>query len=302
MELQQLRYLVAISETLNFTQAAEQLFISQPTLSHQIRRLEEELGVKLIERTTRNVNLTPIGRECVNLAQEIVERADRIAEITDEENRRSARRLNIGVLAVYPQMNISAVIAEFQAQHLNGTINMRFDWSAALMDRLSRRKTDIIISNLDPDALTGAQKEELDIHPFLYDKLYMIVGDRNPLAFRKRVTLEEVLGQKLFLPGRSSSANLFFVKAVAEAGWSMPPFTECPSIMSAFNFVAASDGASVMSSHVAASYIKDGMRLIEIEPEIRTCTAIVTRKELLRRPLVREFRDFFLEKQGGAKP
>ena len=62
MDLQQLRFLVAISKTLNFSKAAEELFISQPTLSYQIRRLEDELGVKLLERSTRNVELTPIGR------------------------------------------------------------------------------------------------------------------------------------------------------------------------------------------------------------------------------------------------
>ena len=75
----------------------------------------------------------------------------------------------------------------------------------------------------------------------------------------------------------------------------MPNFTECQSIMTALNFAKANHGASVFSRHVSESYVREGMRLIEITPTIWTWTAIVTRKEMLRHPLVHEFRNFFLE-------
>ena len=301
MDLQQLRFLVKISQTLNFSKAAEELFISQPTLSHQIRRLEDELGVKLLERSTRNVELTPIGRECVNLAQQMVELSDRILEITQEESRRFSNRLNIGVLAIYPQMNISAVINEFQASHLNETINIHFDWSVTLMDRLMRKKTDVIISNIDREGLTKAVAEQLDIHPFITDSLYLIVSDNNPLAQSDTVALEQVLSQRLFMPGRTSSANQFFLKAVTSAGYQMPASVECQSIMSAFNFVMTGSGASVLSRHVAESYMKEGMKMVKIVPEIHTYTAVITRKELLKRPLVKEFIRFFLEHRDNDR-
>ena len=298
MDLQQLRFLVTISKTLNFSKAAEELYISQPTLSHQIRRLEDELGVRLLERSTRNVELTPVGRECVNIAQQIVELSDRIMEIAQDESRRFAKRLNIGVLAVYPQLNISSVITEFQALHLNETVNIHFDWSIALMDRLLRKKTDVIISNVDIDRLEPAVREQLEIHPFIRDYLYLVVKDTNPLAEQETVPLEEVLSQRLFMPGRASSANQFFVKAVTTAGFRMPDFVECQSIMNAFNFVMAGSGACVLSRHVAESYLKEGMKLVRIVPEINTYTAIITRKELLDRPLVRGFIQFFLQRQN----
>ena len=300
MELQQLRYLVTLSSTLNFSRAAEELYISQPTLSQQIRKLEEELGVRLVERSTRNVQLTAIGQRCVQLAMQAVEAADRMAELAQEENRRFSSRLNIGVLTVYPQLNISSIIAEFQALHLNETINMHFDWSAALMERLRRHKSDVIITNLDQEALSRSEADELEIYPFLQDKLYMIVGEKNPLYDRQTVELREVLCQRLFMPGRSSSVNMFFIKAVQAAGFEMPEFTECPSITSTFNFLVTGQGAAVMSRHVSQSYLKPGMRMIEITPTIHTCTAIVTRKELLKRPLVREFCQFFLSQERAG--
>lgn len=295
MELQQLRYLVALSKTLNFSKAAEEMFISQPTLSQQIRKLEEELDVRLVERSTRNVAMTPIGLACVKLAQQAVDASDRMIEITQEEQRHGQHKLNIGVLAVYPQLNISSVIAEFQSLHLTETINLHFGWSIDLLDRLLSKKSDIIITNLDKDQLSKAELESLDIHTFLNDRLYLIVGQDHPLAQRQTVGLAEVLSQRLFLPGARSSANLFLEKAVHAAGYQMPNFTECQSIMTALNFAKANHGASVFSRHVSESYVREGMRLIEITPTIWTWTAIVTRKEMLRHPLVHEFRNFFLE-------
>ena len=279
MELQQLRYLVALSKTLNFSKAAEEMFISQPTLSQQIRKLEEELDVRLVERSTRNVAMTPIGLACVKLAQQAVDASDRMIEITQEEQRHGQHKLNIGVLAVYPQLNISSVIAEFQSLHLTETINLHFGWSIDLLGRLLSKKSDIIITNLDKDQLSKAE----------------LVGQDHPRAQRQTVGLAEGLSQRLFLPGARSSANLFFEKAVHAAGYQMPNFTECQSIMTALNFAKANHGASVFSRHVSESYVREGMRLIEITPTIWTWTAIVTRKEMLRHPLVHEFRNFFLE-------
>lgn len=297
MDLQQLRFLVAVSKTLNFSKAADELFVSQPTLSYQIRRLEEELGVKLFERSTRNVSLTSIGLECVNLAQQIVDMTDRISEIAQEENRRSFRRLNIGVLAVYPQMNISTVITEFQAIHLDEIINMQFDWSMSLLDRLLRKKLDIIISNIDVDTLPPETSEQLDVHPFILDRMYLVASKKDPIAARKTVSLQEVLSRRLFMPGKASTPNLFFQKAVSDAGLQLPEITECQSLINAINFVVGGSGVAVLSGHVAKAYIKPGAKMIRIEPEIKSTTAVITRKELIKRPLVMEFIHYFLEHQ-----
>ena len=187
------------------------------------------------------------------------------------------------------------MIAEFQSLHLTETINLHFGWSIDLLGRLLSKKSDIIITNLDKDQLSKAELESLEIHTFLSDRLYLIVGQDHPLAQRQTVGLAEGLSQRLFLPGARSSANLFFEKAVHAAGYQMPNFTECQSIMTALNFAKANHGASVFSRHVSESYVREGMRLIEITPTIWTWTAIVTRKEMLRHPLVHEFRNFFLE-------
>lgn len=81
MNLRDLTYLVAVAELGHFGKAAERCFVSQPTLSGQIKKLEENLGVKLFERTNRKVMVTDIGKKIVNTAKHILNEADKIREI-----------------------------------------------------------------------------------------------------------------------------------------------------------------------------------------------------------------------------
>ena len=82
MNLRDLRYLVAVADHRHFGRAAEACFVSQPTLSTQIKKLEAELGVELIERNPRNVMLTPVGADIVERARVVLNEADDITEIT----------------------------------------------------------------------------------------------------------------------------------------------------------------------------------------------------------------------------
>lgn len=299
MDLRQLQYLVSLSRTLNFSRAAEEMFISQPTLSQQIKKLEEELGVKLLERSTHGVIMTPVGIQCVEQALRAVAAADELKEIAQKARRQFSNKLYIGVLSVYPQLDISRLITEFQASNLDITVNMRFGWSKDLLGRLRQDKVDIIITNLDEDMISRAEKETYDIQVFLVDKLYLIIGDRNSASQQTSASLEDVLGQDLFLPGSNSSINTFLVKAIHGIGRELPDFVECPSITSAINFLENGRGASVLSGHVSASYVREGIRRIPIEPPIWTYTAIVTKKETLRRPAVKSFQQYFLSHARG---
>ena len=81
MNLRDLEYLVAVSETLHFRRAAEQCFVSQPTLSGQISKLETEIGVSLLERTNKSVKVTPIGQKVIGHARQILEQTEAIRNL-----------------------------------------------------------------------------------------------------------------------------------------------------------------------------------------------------------------------------
>ena len=81
MNLRDFKYVIAVAETHHFGRAAERCYVSQPTLSGQIKKLEEELGIVIFERTKRSVEITPIGEEIVALARQLMEQADAIEQI-----------------------------------------------------------------------------------------------------------------------------------------------------------------------------------------------------------------------------
>src|ERR1041385_8821558 len=99
MELRHLRYFVAVAEELSFRRAAEKLNLAQPPLSAQIKSLEEELGVRLLERTTRSVSLTPAGRVFLEEARLVLANSSRAQRRAQEAAKGLAGTLRLGVIA-----------------------------------------------------------------------------------------------------------------------------------------------------------------------------------------------------------
>ena len=105
MNLRELEYLAAIDEFKHFRKAAEKCFVSQPTLSGQLKKLETEIGVQLVERTTRHVFLTPIGKEIVKKARTILAEAASIEDLVKTYSDPMSGTVNIGLIptiAPYP--------------------------------------------------------------------------------------------------------------------------------------------------------------------------------------------------------
>ena len=98
MELRHFRYVIAVAEELHFGPAAERLHMSQPPLSHQIRLLEEELGVKLFERTNRRVQLTEAGTRFVEEARKALDQVDRAAKVASRSSKGELGHLSIGMM------------------------------------------------------------------------------------------------------------------------------------------------------------------------------------------------------------
>src|SRR5262249_19209141 len=125
MELRHLRYAIAVADAMNFRRAAEQLHISQPPLSQQIRQLEEELGVRLFLRSKRQVSLTASGRTFVEEARAVlaqVEHARRAAKVSEVEE---AGHLIVGVLVPPHKPAFVKFLGQFCRRHPNVQITLR---------------------------------------------------------------------------------------------------------------------------------------------------------------------------------
>ncbi|WP_370361931.1 LysR family transcriptional regulator [Catenulispora sp. MAP12-49] len=125
MELQQLRYVIAVAETGGFTRAAERCLVVQSALSHQIARLERELGARLFERTSRRVSLTPAGAAFLPAARQCLEAADRAAAEVAAAVGEVRGRLAVGLIPTVTAVDIPGALRDFHERYPRVRISLR---------------------------------------------------------------------------------------------------------------------------------------------------------------------------------
>ncbi|MDQ3495784.1 MAG: LysR substrate-binding domain-containing protein [Pseudomonadota bacterium] len=193
MNLRDLRYLVALAELRHFGRAAAACFVSQPTLSTQIRKLEQELGVTLVERAPRKVMLTPAGRE-------IVERARRI--VADVEQLREVARRSQDPEAGTTRLGLFPTLGPYLLPHVVPALHARFPRLELL---LVEEKSDVLLARVRDGRLDTAllalpvRDEQLHVE-FLFEEPFLLaVPEHHPLAGRPHLVLDDLADQRLLL-------------------------------------------------------------------------------------------------------
>src|SRR3954469_3132297 len=136
MELQQKRYVIAVAETRNFTRAAEQCLVVQSALSHQIARLERELGAKLFDRTSRRVRLTPAGEAFLPAARQALDAAERPRAEVAAAAGEIRGRLAIGAISTVAAVDLPTVLKQFHVRYRHVRISLRSGPSEDLIERV----------------------------------------------------------------------------------------------------------------------------------------------------------------------
>ena len=136
MTLAELRYLVAVADLRHFGRAAERCRITQPTLSSQLRKLEETLGVPLVERTTRSVTLTPIGESVVAHARRILEEADQISELVRHRHGTLTSVLRLGIIPTLSPYILPLLLDRLHQRFPDLRLVLREDLTDNLIDAL----------------------------------------------------------------------------------------------------------------------------------------------------------------------
>jgi DNA-binding transcriptional LysR family regulator len=198
-DLRQLRYFVAVAEELNFTRAAERLHIAQPPLSAAIRQLEEQLGVGLLERTTREVKLTAAGRLLLDRGRALLAEADEVFAAVRAVEKAPVGRLAIGVAPTARFGLAPELFAACAAAAPGIMLYPREDTTGVLLRELRAGRLDLVIGFCAPpdDALTRVRLRD--------EPAVLHVRDDHPLAGRDAVALAELAGETLVVAGGPES-------------------------------------------------------------------------------------------------
>ncbi len=193
MNLRDLRYLVALAEHKHFGRAAEACFVSQPTLSTQIRKLEDELGVTLVERAPRNILLTEVGEEITRRARDVLHEADQIRAIA-----RRTRDPESGTV----RLGIFPTLGPYLLPHVVPLVHKAFPRLELL---LVEEKTEVVLERLragrlDAGILALPIHEDSLHQELLFEEPFLLaVPDSHPLARRKRLKLADLANESLLL-------------------------------------------------------------------------------------------------------
>ncbi|MGI5220334.1 LysR family transcriptional regulator [Nocardia sp. CA-290969] len=202
MELQQMRYVVAVAETRNFTRAARQCLVVQSALSHQIARLEKELGAKLFERSSRRVELTAAGAAFLPAARQALEAAERArAEVTATAGELRGR-LALGAIPSVGAIDLLGTLQDFRTRHPRVQISLQIGTSGDLVDDIRQGRLDIAFLGLPADtAPRGVAARELG-----RGELVVVVSPTHPLAGARDIDAAR-LGDELFVDFPAGSAG-----------------------------------------------------------------------------------------------
>jgi len=193
MEMQQIRYVVAVARTGNFSRAAEQCHVAQPSLSQQIQKLEDELGERLFDRMNREVKLTPHGESFLHRAIRIMEEVDSAKREAGEARDLLRGTLTIGVLPTIAPYVLPEVMAEFVEKFPGVKIVVEEDTTARLLKLLHEYEIDFAVAS---QPIRG---EEMEVRELFSEELLLAVPPGHPLARKRTVTAASLKNERLIV-------------------------------------------------------------------------------------------------------
>ncbi len=195
MTLTELKYIVAVARERHFGKAADACFVSQPTLSVAIKKLEEELDVKLFERSSSEIAVTPLGEEIVRQAQSVLEQAANIKEIAKRGKDPLAGPLRLGVIYTIAPYLLPDLVRQTISRTPQMPLMLQENFTVKLLEMLRMGEIDCAIM-AEPFPDTGLATAALYDEPFM---AAIPVG--HPLAQREAITSEELKHETMLLLG-----------------------------------------------------------------------------------------------------
>jgi DNA-binding transcriptional LysR family regulator len=275
MELRHLRYFVAVAEELHFRRAAERLHVAQPAVSEQVRKLEEELGVRLLNRTQRSVSLTDAGAAMLDEARRVLHQAERAISAARHARDTSANRLRVGYLAdsLPPVMHRS--LQQLQKRLPNTRVSMETGTPRNLIEDVRAGNLDAALVSL-PAPTSGLERTLLGPQSAV---VALPVMHRH--ATEDTIDLGQLVPERIVLIPREVNPAFHdgVVSLCRDLGLS-PAFVHTleARVELALLAVSAGAGIAVLPEAVAGSVSVPGVRFVKLAAEQPICeSAVVTR-------------------------
>ena len=290
MNLRAVHYLVTLADVRHFSKAAERCHVSQPTLSTQIRKLEDELGVQLVERSPRKVMLTEVGEEVVERARAMLAESDAIRAIARRSKDPHSGTVRIGIFPT---------LAPYFLPHVVPEIRRRFP---RLTLRLFEEKTEDVLNMLQQGRLDAGllalpiEADQLASRVLFEEPFVLAVPESHALSARKTITLEDLEEEELLLLEDGHCLREQALEVCQLAGAHEKLDFHATSMETLRQMVAAGTGITLMPVMAVKPPVAQTDNLVTrpfTEPEPKRTIALVWRKSTALGPFLEELAEIF---------
>ena len=291
LTLQQLKLFEAVSRNNSFTRAAEELHLTQPAVSIQIKRLESQVGLPLFEKVGKKLYSTPAGQAVYRTCCEILQSVDALEQAVEDLKGSVRGRLQLSVVTTAKYF-LPHLIGQFLRLYPEVDPSLKFTNRARIMERLRNNEDDfVIMGQIPPD-------KGLVAHPFLENVIVPVAAPDHPLAAKKRVSLEELAAARVLTREEGSGTRITFEKLLEKKDLQVEPYMELGSAEAIKQGVMAGLGVAIISLHALQLEIStEKLTILDVDgfPIKRRWYAVHHQDKTLS-ITARTFLDFILEK------
>ena len=242
LTLQQLKLFESVYRNRGYTRAAEELYLTQPAVSIQIKRLENQIGLPLFELVGKKIFPTAAGKEvydtCVDILGRVAELRQSIEELQGEV--KGSLELSVVTTAKYFMPHL---LGHFLQKHPDVEPRLRFSNRARVMERLMNNEDDFVVMGQIP------QDKGLESHPFLENILVVVAPPNHPLTKKKKIRLQELVKERFIEREEGSGTRMVFDRLLEKKGLKIEPYMELGSSEAIKQGVMAGLGLAVLSLH-----------------------------------------------------
>jgi DNA-binding transcriptional LysR family regulator len=291
VDLRQLEIFVKVAELGSFSKAAETLFLTQPTVSEHIRTLEDELGVRLLDRLGRGAAVTRGGALLLTYAQRLLALSREARQAMESFQGRMSGDLLVGASTIPGEYILPALIGRFKEKFPDIAITLLIGDSQAVTEWVAEGRAEV--------GVVGARSghRSIEFRELLPDDIALIVSATHPWRGRKQVTIEELRAEPLLLRERGSGTRAALEAALTQAGTDIAALRvvgEMGSTQAIKQAVKAGVGVSLVSRRAVEEECRVGslwsLRVKDLK--ITRAFYLATHRERSRSPLAEAFRAF----------
>ncbi|MBI2293354.1 MAG: LysR family transcriptional regulator [Betaproteobacteria bacterium] len=287
--LRQLKVFEAVARHLNYSRAAQELHLSQPAVSMQMKQLEGSAGMPLFEQAGKKIFLTEAGREMQHYARRVTQQLEEAAEALTELKDASRGRLQLTIISTAKYF-APKFVAKFCRLHPGVTLKLDVCNRATLLERLARNETDLVIMGHPPQGL------DITLQPFAPNPHVIVAAPEHALARARRIALKRIAEETFLLRESGSGTRLLIERVFAEHGLAVNASMEIGSDETIKQAVMAGMGIGFLSSHTVQLELQ-AERLVTLDvvgfPIVRNWY-IVHRTDKRLSPVARAFKEFLL--------